>query len=167
MTRHAPWLIPILMLSTLLLISGCATPFDVGTADRGVTPREATENIARVRNRTVAWGGVLVNGKNLADSTQFEVVAYPLDRDTRPKANADPLGRFIVIHPGYLETNDYAPGRQISVVGTITETRSGKVGEAPIVYPVVTASRVYLWPKPSETPPEPRFHFGVGVGIIR
>lgn len=149
-------------------LGGCATPFDVGKADRNLTPREAAQTPAIAHNREVAWGGTIVNGKNLANNTQLEVVAYPLDSSNRPKQGADPLGRFLVIHPGYLETADYAPGRQISVVGTVTETRTGKVGEAPYVYPVVTANRLHLWPVETQTQSnEPRFHFGIGVGIIR
>jgi outer membrane lipoprotein len=168
MIRRAKLLRPLLLLCAALSVGGCATPFDVGTADRNVTPRESVDNPALVRNRLVAWGGVLVNGKNLADNTQFEVVGYPLDRDNRPKPNTDPLGRFLVIHPGYLETNDYAPGRQITVVGKVTETRTGKVGAAQMVYPVVVADRLYLWPKVSEEQPrEPRFHFGIGIGVMR
>src|SRR5437868_7930803 len=126
------------------LLSGCATPFDVGTADRNVMPRDAAEHPERAQNREVAWGGMVVNGTNLTDSTQFEVVAYPLDGDNRPKPEAGPLGRILIIHSGYLETSDYAPGRLVTVVGTVTGTRTGKVGEAQYVYPVVFATRLYL-----------------------
>jgi len=154
-------------LGALALLSGCATPIDVGQAERNVTPREAAQNVALVKDRPVAWGGTVVNGKNLATSTQFEVLAYPLDGNNRPKADAAPLGRFIVVHPGYLETADYAPGRLITVVGPVTETRTGKVGEAQYVYPVVNADRLHLWPQQSQAPAEPRIHFGIGIGIIR
>jgi outer membrane lipoprotein len=157
----------ITLISILLMLSGCATPLDVGSADSSVTPREAAQNVSLVKDRKVAWGGTVVNGKNLANNTQFEVLAYPLDSSNRPKTDAGPLGRFIVVHPGYLETADYAPGRSITVVGPVTETRTGKVGEAEYTYPVVAADRVHLWPPISQAQPEPRIHFGIGIGIIR
>jgi outer membrane lipoprotein len=153
----------------VLLASGCATPaFEVGgDVDRVITPRAAAVEPATARNRTVAWGGLIVSARNLKDSTQIEIVGYPLDDSNRPKRGADPIGRFISIHPGYLETADYAPGREITVLGTMSGTRTGTVGEATYVYPVVEASRAQLWPKPGADRSEPTFHFGIGIGISR
>lgn len=150
------------------MLAACATPaFDIAGADPLVTPRQAAGNLAALRDRTVAWGGVIVAAKNLKDNTQFEVLGYPLDDQNRPKRETDPLGRFIVVHPGYLETADYAPGRLITVVGKLTETRTGTVGEAQYVYPVVGVSRMHLWPRQQEERREPSIHFGIGIGIIR
>jgi outer membrane lipoprotein len=162
------WRIALVMGSmAVAFLSACAKPIDVDKAERNVTPREAAQNVALVKDRPVAWGGTVVNAQNLANNTQFEVLAYPLDSQNRPKTDAGPLGRFIVVHPGYLETADYAPGRQITVVGPVTETRAGKVGEAQYVYPVVNADRLHLWPQASQVQSEPRIHFGIGIGIIR
>lgn len=167
MTRRAIRFVPF-FITVGLALGGCATPaFEIGTADKTVTPREAAGDIARLRQRTVAWGGVIVAGKNLKDATQLEVLGYPLDEANRPRTDADPVGRFLVVHPGYLETADYAPGRQITVVGTLSETLTGKVGEAEYVYPVVAASRVHLWPRERRERSEPSIHFGIGVGIIK
>jgi outer membrane lipoprotein len=158
----------LLLAGTLAVLGGCATaPLDIGAADRHVTPRAATENVAAVRDRTVAWGGVIVVTKNLKDSTQIEIVSYPLDDSNRPRTDATPTGRFLAMQSGYLETADYAPGRIVTVVGKVTETRTGTVGEAPYVYPVVAATNVHLWPRPRTERPDTTFHFGIGVGIIR
>jgi outer membrane lipoprotein len=115
----------------------------------------------------MVWGGLIVMARNLKDSTQIEIVGYPLDDSNRPRRGDNPTGRFIALHSGYLETADYAPGREITVVGKMTGTRTGTVGEASYVYPVVEASRAQLWPKPGSERPETTFHFGVGIGIIR
>jgi outer membrane lipoprotein len=165
MRFHAVWFVPLAVAS--LLLSGCATTFDVGTADRSVTPRAAVDNVAAVRDRSVAWGGIIVAAKNLKEHTELEVLAYPLDNNNRPKRNGEPLGRFIAVHSGYLETADYAAGREITTVGTVTATRAGTVGEAAYVYPLLATSRVYLWPKESAYRSEPSVHFGIGVGIIK
>jgi outer membrane lipoprotein len=166
MNRRAGWLVSLLM-GSMLLVSACATPYDIGNADPRVTPAEAARDVPGMLNHTVAWGGLIVIAKNLKDKTEIEVVAYPLDSENQPKRDAQPTGRFIVIQSGYLETADYAPGRLITVVGTVTETRAGTVGEARYVYPVVVASKIRLWPKPSPESREPSIHFGIGVGIIR
>lgn len=166
MTRRSALAVSWLIVS-LLLVAGCATPYDIGNADPRVTPVEAAKDVAGMLNHTVAWGGLIAAAKNLKDRTELEVVGYPLDTENRPDNNAAPTGRFLVAQPSYLETADYAPGRLITVVGNVTETRRGTVGEAPYVYPVVAASKLRLWPKPTGDRREPGFHFGIGVGIIR
>ena len=151
----------------LLLVGGCATPDDIGNADARVTPTEAAKNVPGMLNHTVAWGGLIAVIKNQKDRTEIEVVAYPLDSLNAPDRYAAPTGRFIVVQAGYLETADFAPGRLITVVGTVTEARTGTVGEAKYVYPVVLASKLNLWPQPYGERREPNIHFGIGVGIIR
>lgn len=166
MKRRCAFLVPVLI-GSVLLASGCATPYDIGNADPRITPVEAAKDVPGMLNHTVAWGGLIAIAKNLKDKTEIEVVAYPLDSERRPDRDAAPTGRFLAIQSGYLETADYAPGRLITVVGTVTETRTGTVGEAKYVYPVVVATQLRLWPKPSVERREPSFHFGIGVGIIR
>lgn len=168
MNLPAAWLSP-LAFAGALFVGACATstPYDIGGADPRVTPSEAAKDVRGMLNHNVAWGGLIAAVKNLKDKTEIEVVAYPLDSSNRPDAEAAPTGRFIVIHPGYLETADYAPSRLITAVGIVKETREGMVGEARYVYPVVMADKLHLWPKPSAKRNEPRFHFGVGVGIVR
>jgi len=155
-----------LIVSAFLVLTGCATPYDIGNADRQITPEETAKNFTAVRNRMLAWGGVIAAAKNLKDKTELEVVGYPLDSNNRPDNDAKPSGRFFVVQPGYLETADYAPGRLITVVGAVTETRTGTVGEATYVYPVVAANKLHLWSRYGGRS-EPSFHFGLGVGIVR
>jgi outer membrane lipoprotein len=154
---------------TLTLLVACATPFDVGTANRTLTPQAAAGNLGAAQGTVVAWGGSIVAAQNFENSTEFEVLAFPLDRDNRPQRGATPTGRFIAVYPGFVETADYGPGREISVIGKIESTRTGTVGQARYVYPVLGASRMHLWPK-DEGPAsstQPTIHFGIGIGVTR
>lgn len=115
----------------------------------------------------VLWGGTIVATTNLKDATQMEILAYPLDKSQKPKTDATPLGRFMVIHPGYLESADYNPGRSITVVGTLAGTRQGKIGETEYTYPVVNPEKSYLWPRETvSSEPSSNVHFGVGLGVV-
>ena len=154
-------------LLTTLLLGGCATRFDIGTAEHRITPQQATNNMGQVQNKTIAWGGIIVSARNLANQTQMEVLSYPLDEHGRPEREAKAGGRFIALHPGYLELANYAEGRLVTMTGTVNETRSGSVGEAQYVYPVLAIKTLFLWPTPEEEAARPQFHFGVGVGISR
>jgi len=153
------------LLLAALLFGGCATRFDIGTAEYRITPQQVTNNIGLVQNKTIAWGGVIVASKNLVSQTQLEVLSYPLDANGRPDREAKAGGRFIALHPGYLELANFAEGRLVTMTGTVSETRAGSVGEAHYVYPVLAIKTLFLWPTPEEEASKPQFHFGVGVGI--
>jgi outer membrane lipoprotein len=161
-----PLRIPVLLFAALLF-GGCATHFDIGKAEQHITPQQAANNIGLVQNKTIAWGGIIVAARNLANQTQLEVLSYPLDEYGRPQREAKAGGRFIALHPGYLELANYAEGRLVTMTGTVSETRAGSVGEAHYVYPMLTIKTLFLWPKPEEEAAKPQFHFGVGVGITR
>jgi hypothetical protein len=99
----------------LALLAGCAAGprFDTKGVDRAVTPRQAAAEMPQVQGRRVLWGGVVVNSTNLAEATRIEVLAYPLDSAQEPNLDANPLGRFLVLKQGYLETADYSQGRRL------------------------------------------------------
>jgi outer membrane lipoprotein len=132
----------------LLLLSACASGpvFNTGGVDRSLIPRDVASRPQPATGKSVQWGGVIIGTSNLKDSTQIEVLAYPLDTDERPQTDGTPLGRFILEQRGYLEPASYAEGRQLTVVGTVTGIRAGQVGESDYNYPVITARQLHLWP---------------------
>lgn len=157
----------VLLVWLALLLAGCASKgpgFKTDGVSTGLTPREASTRAADIAGTRVLWGGVIVNSTNLENATQLEVLGYPLDDDQDPRTDAGPTGRFLVIESGYLETADYAPGRRVTVVGPVTGTRQGRIGESVYTYPVVEPDRIHLWPRETaQRQTEPRIHFGVGV----
>lgn len=147
------------VLLVALLLSACAsTPaFDTGGVDRSLTPRDVATSAQPATGKHVQWGGIILSTTNLKDSTQVEVLAYPLDADARPQSDSKPLGRFILEQAGHLEPATYAEGRRITAVGTVTGTRAGQVGASDYNYPVISARQLYLWPPGRE-------HDGVTFG---
>lgn len=157
---------PLVCLLTLLLLTACAAGprFKTEGVATGLVPGEAARQGDGAIGRRVLWGGVIVASTNLKEATQMEVLAYPLDGSQAPRTDEAPLGRFLIIEPGYLETADYAPGRSVTLVGPVTGSRQGRIGESDYTYPVVDPERIHLWPPESaRRTTEPRFHFGVGV----
>lgn len=147
------------------LIQACATTpkFDTGDISPDITPRQAAEQASSLQGTRVLWGGVIIASNNLETATQLEVLAYPLNSRQRPDTDEAPLGRFLARQTGYLETTDYAPGRLISVSGTVQQTRQGRIGESEYTYPVIQIDQLHLWPKQGGASPQTRFHFGIGV----
>lgn len=146
------------------LFNACASapPLDLKNVNTALTPNAAVAKIDIVRGTRVLWGGVIINSKNLENATQLEILAYPLNDRQRPRLDRDPLGRFIIEHGGYLETADYAPGRELILTGTITGAKEGKIDAATYIYPAIAPEQIHLWPKGGGNS-EPQFRFGVGV----
>jgi len=136
--------------------------FDRTGIEKVLMPSQVRAELASHQGKIVLWGGTILDGKNLKDQTRLEILAYPLDEDGWPDRDQKPLGRFLAIHQGYLETADYGPGRLVSVVGTISGVEKGKVGETRYTYPIIQVKQQHLWPK-SGRKSDTRVHFGVGV----
>lgn len=150
-----------LIISTL---TGCATapPFSdamLAAVDRGLMPEQVVQN--QTREVRVLWGGVIIGSVNMPDHTDFNVLFYPLDKSQRPDLELPAHSRFIVRYPGYLETMVYAPGREITILGTLQGTEAGKVGDAPYDFPVLQAEQLHLW----QVGDDSRVRFGIGVGV--
>ena len=74
----------------------------------------------------------------LEHATVDEVLAYPLDSRYRPDTEDSSLGRFLIIKQGYIETADFAPGRSLSVSGTLQRSQPGQIGEVTYNYLLAT-----------------------------
>lgn len=151
-------------LSLLLLVACSSTPKVADDADRNTTPVQAATADPPLLDQRLQWGGVIVSTQNLPENTELQILAYPLKTNGRPDVTAAPNGRFIAQHPGYLESADYAAGRQLTATGALSEIRQGEVGEAAYRFPILQADELVLWPRESEGETKPRVNFGIGVG---
>jgi len=157
----------LLSLILLSLLLGCAsTPeFDTSQVDSALTPQAVIAEPQLSRGKIALWGGTILDTRNLKEMTQVEILAYPLSSSYRPQLDKKPLGRFIIQQQGYLEPTSYAQGRLLTVMGKVTETQSGKVGESTYTYPVISATQLYLWTQADDS--NTSVHFGLGIGIQR
>ena len=154
---------------SLLLIAGCASSPDscrTPIGERGLTPSVAAEREDAI-GQAITWGGTLVGSRNLADSTELEVLAFPLDSCGRPRTEDDPLGRFIIRRPGYLETADLRPGGDVTASGRIIAISEGRIGDAGYRFPVLEDANPKVWAERSPSSysgVRPWISIGVGGG---
>jgi outer membrane lipoprotein len=108
----------------------------------------------------VRWGGDIVATRPSAQETCFEIVSKPLDSAARPADGDSTEGRFIACAPGFYDPAVYAANRAITVVGTLGEPVTRRVGEYDYRFPLVHAEAVYLWPQPQprEAYPYPYYY---------
>jgi len=148
------------------LFAGCAsTPeFDTTRVDRSLTPANIINKNNIHMGKSVLWGGTILDTRNLKEATQIEVLAYPLNSSHRPELDKQPLGRFVLIYPGYLESKIYIQGKQLSALGKVIKTRQAKIGESTYTYPTISANKIHLW-VPKDKKSNTSFHFGIGIGL--
>ncbi len=147
-----------------LLLSACATTptFKLENIDYNLTAKNAALSVNNI-GHTILWGGTILASENLKDKTRLEVLAYPVDKEGRLNTDAQPLGRFYAIYPGYLETAEYNKNRWISLTGTFTGMQTGKVGDADYSFAMVEISQLHLWTQESLQSNSPNIQFGIGV----
>jgi len=137
-----------------------------GRVDLTLTPERVLADYPKTKGRQVLWGGRILESRNLADSTELTILAFPIDNAGIPQTGNDiMIGRFILVQAGYLETIDYAPGREITVYGQVAGSREAVLGETRIQQPVLTALQIHLW-RPAlagQLPWWSGIHLGFGI----
>lgn len=129
------------------------------------TPIEVAAEPERYHEADVVWGGKILGVRNRAETTEVEIVAYPLDRAQRPDPGAQTLGRFVISLPGFVEPLDYPPGRYLTLHGRVTGTDVAQIDEHDVVRPIVGNATVHLWPVNFPYDGS-HWSFGIGVGVV-
>ncbi len=94
---------------------------------------------------TVRWGGIIIDAKNEANRTCFEVLSRELDNYMRPKVEDVTSGRFIACKEGFFDPEVFAKGREVTLVANITGIEEHKIDEFNYRYPVLDVSDLVLW----------------------
>lgn len=139
-----------LIITIFILLWGCTTSpvlqeLNTFKPDMSITLREVLKNPEKYRGKMVLWGGRILKVTNKKEGTIIEILQLPLDEYGRPKNTDRSEGRFMVFVPEYLDPAIFREGRDITVVGNIVGTKSGKIGEVQYDYPFVQARDYHLW----------------------
>ncbi len=133
----------VLAVAAFWLLTGCATvPAPLAGDYPEFQPDQATDRSVGARLR---WGGVIVDTRPGRDETCVEILARELDRDMRPKATDIARGRFLACRDGFKDPAVFYNGREITVVGQLTDFTQGTIGEFEYRYPRIDADVLYLW----------------------
>ncbi|MBJ7220701.1 MULTISPECIES: Slp family lipoprotein [unclassified Brenneria] len=136
-----------ILIAAAWLLSGCVT---VPDAIKGTSPTPQ-DDLVRVMNapqlyvgQESRFGGRVVGIRNEADKTRLEIAAMPLDSGAKPRLNLPSEGRFIAYVNRFLEPVDFKD-KLVTVVGPITGTEQGAIGDKPYRYVVVDAQGYKRW----------------------
>jgi outer membrane lipoprotein len=129
-------------------------------ADPGIPVESLFKNPTSYRGAIVILGGIIASSKNTEQATFLEVVEKPLDYRGRPTQSDRSLGRFIVLHEGYLETAIYSAGKHVTVAGKVLGEKKQPLGEINYPYVFIKSIELHIVEKRKGLP----VHIGIGVG---
>ncbi len=137
--------------SLLLLLASCASnvPKEISSSPLPEIGLVAAQKIIKAHiGKPVRWGGMIIRIDNQQEKTILEILAKPLNTYGQPIPNVASPGRFLVEIAGFVDPSLYAPGREMTVYGTLTGLQKKKIGEHDYDYPVVNGTKYYLWTQP-------------------
>ncbi len=149
-----------------LLLSSCSTKplLDQGRIDTHILPNEVTKTVDAAGG-IVNWGGRIIEIRGDDESTEIEVMSYPLNKSGRPDLDKPAAGRFLVSRSGFLDPLIFDTGKLVSVTGQIRGIRQGRINEKIYNYPVVDAIELIAVPAARQNTWYPHFSIGVGFGF--
>ncbi|MBS0381613.1 MAG: Slp family lipoprotein [Proteobacteria bacterium] len=157
--------LPVLVLSGFIAACAPAPIYKTGPGTVEATPEQVATAPANFQNLQVVWGGSVIAVHNLADRSEIEILAYPLDSSQRPRLNQPTTGRFIAIVQGFVEPMDYPPGSLVTLRGALAGSRSGEVGQAGYNFALVHSESMHRWTPEEMRQGHSNVSFGVGVGV--
>lgn len=131
-----------------VLLGGCASAFPrevMRTVDTAVTAGDLRRDPAPYKGARVIVGGEILSTQPKPGQTEIELLARRLRDDDSPEQSDRSPGRLLLRSPDFLDPAVYAPGRRITVIGTVSGEEERKVGELPYRYPVIAVERIRLW----------------------
>ena len=153
-----------------LLIAGCTSVIPAALGRGAERDPDFGALLARPEasvGRRVILGGRIVETRPLGPETEIEVLQSPLTVDDAPRDRGASGGRFLVLHPGFLDPAVFAPGRRVTVAGEVVAPRERRLGEAVYRYPTLAERHLYLWPVRYVDRPWLGIGFGIGINAGR
>ena len=157
----------LLALALSLAIAACA-PAPIyktgGASSVMATPQQVATSPANFQSREVVWGGEVIAVHNLADHSEVEILAYPLDSSQRPRLDQPTTGRFLAIVPGFVEPMNFPSGTLVTLRGMLDGARQGEVGRASYTFALVHSEGMHRWTPEEMRQGHPNISIGVGIG---
>lgn len=147
-------------LLAVLAMAGCANvphSLDAPLTEPHPELAQVQSHPEHFEGQTVRWGGTIARVENTSEGSLVEVVARPLQSNSRPNESGMSPGRFLIATTAFLEPEVYEEGKSVTVVGRLFGLELRAIGEYEYPYPVVRASTVHLWPPRPERQATPYY----------
>lgn len=166
---NSKMLMALFLLFSLSMFSSCGPkviPEDLERkVEKEISFQEVKKSPDSFKGKRILVGGEIIEVRNLKDKTEIEILQKPLGRDRAPLNVDESNGRFVLIHPSFLDPSVFRSGRRLTAVGLVEGSRAEQVGEAEMVQPVLQSEHIHLWPPGQGGRTEPSIGIGLGFGF--
>ena len=138
----------IFLAATLVFLSGCAHAISKDTlkeVDKETSFSELRRAPQDYQGRVVLLGGVIVKTVNRKDGTLLEVYHTEINRRGKPIKLDVSLGRFLAHYEGFLDSEIYRKGREVTIAGIVQGEHAMRLGEIDYHYPYLVVKDIHLW----------------------
>lgn len=154
-----------------LLLTGCVSVPDSIKGSSPTPQQDLTRVMAAPQlfvGQESRFGGKVVKVHNENGRTELEIATTRLDDSGRPQMGAPSVGRIYAAIKGFADPVDFN-NQWVTVVGPITGTREGKVGDASYNFVTVDVTGYQRWRLSQQivSPPQPIdpwIYYGPGPG---
>ncbi len=136
-------LLPVLLFSCAHVIS----PENRENALSAVAFNEIRADAEQHADKTFILGGIVADTLNTEEGSELEVVQMPLDERGYVLMREKSGGRFIVLTEEHLDPLIFRKGREVTIAGVLTGTRTQKLSKKDYTYPLFRAKEIYLAPR--------------------
>lgn len=112
----------------------------------------------KYQGKTVLLGGVIVKTENKNQGTLLEIYQTEINHYGKPIDTDISKGRFLAIYEGFLDSEIYRKGREVTIVGVVSGGEVKKLGEIDYNYPYLTVKEIHLWKEESPREYGPYYH---------
>jgi starvation-inducible outer membrane lipoprotein len=136
------------LFSLMLFFQGCMYAISPGMtdkADKTIRFEKLQADPDSFKGRIIIIGGTIAQTIDVKKGTLIEVTQKQLDYWGKPERTNRTGGRFLIFHPGPLNTMAYASGIDITVAGEVLGTSSPMVDNKQYNYPMVLEKELKRW----------------------
>jgi outer membrane lipoprotein len=138
----------VILFTVALSLQGCSYAISPGMADKAdktISFEKLQADPDAYAGKLLILGGTITQITTVNQGMLIEVDQKQLDYWGKPERTSRTGGRFIVFHPGYLNTMIYGQGVEITIAGEVLGLRSPMIGDRQYDYPVVLVKELKLW----------------------
>jgi len=150
----------VILFAAALLLQGCSyaiSPNMADKADKTLSFEKLQADPEAFTGRLLILGGTIAEITAINQGMLIEVDQKQLDYWGKPVRTSRTGGRFIVFHPGYLNTMIYGQGVDITIAGEVLGLTSPMIGDRPSLYPIILVKELKRWERERKSRDSPQW----------
>ena len=147
------------LLAALVLLTGCSSvisPEGLARVTPGSSLATVRQSPADHIGETLLVGGNILGLLPQEGRSYLEVYSWKLDRRGLPLSFDQAGGRFLAVTDRWFDPLAYAPGRFVTLVGTVEGSETHDLGGYDYTYPVLRISEIHRLDTPHHYDGPPR-----------